>query len=126
MRCPDCERIATEDEDYCPECGRVLKYLWELERAKKRRFEEIRNMPHDPTLDPCWITTAVYGSPLAPEIGDFKAFRDRFVARTSTGRLLIRLYYATSPPIAICLARRKTLRLFMRIMLEVVRRRIVK
>lgn len=48
----------------------------------------------------CYIATAVYGSYDAPQVITLREFRDSTLERSRAGRLLIRLYYAASPPIA--------------------------
>ncbi|HEX8070741.1 MAG TPA: DUF4339 domain-containing protein [Pyrinomonadaceae bacterium] len=59
---------------------------------------------------PCFIATATYGSPLAPEVLVFRRFRDDVLLTTKAGVLLVELYYCVSPPIASLIARRNWLR----------------
>lgn len=58
----------------------------------------------------CFIATAVYESPLAPEVTAFRAFRDERLAPSRAGKWFIEVYYATSPPIARLLSRSRPLR----------------
>jgi len=75
----------------------------------------------------CFIATACYGSPFAPEVLFLQQLRDRYLRKTSIGRAAIQFYELTSPPIARCLSRspfwRRTVRrLVVRPLLGVARR----
>jgi len=50
--------------------------------------------------DGCFIVTAVYGTPLAPEIDVFRNYRDNQLRKTFFGRLFINIYYTISPSVA--------------------------
>ena len=56
----------------------------------------------------CFIATAVYGED-SFEVAILRRFRDNSLRATLPGRLFIRLYYHTSPPIARLLQRSPTL-----------------
>ncbi len=47
----------------------------------------------------CFLATAVYGDG-APELEDFRRFRDRFLAPRPWGRALVRAYFAVGPALA--------------------------
>jgi hypothetical protein len=48
----------------------------------------------------CFIATAVYGSPCAPEILVLQKFRDSYMLTNMPGKLFVKLYYLLSPPLA--------------------------
>jgi hypothetical protein len=48
----------------------------------------------------CFIATAVYGNPFAPEVVAWRRFRDGRLMPNAPGRALVRAYYALSPALA--------------------------
>lgn len=50
--------------------------------------------------DPCFIATAVYGTPMAEEIQILREFRNEYLVTNPLGRALVGIYYKFSPPIA--------------------------
>ena len=55
----------------------------------------------------CFIATAAYGSYSESHVLILREFRDNVLSRTVLGRLLIRCYYKTSPPVAHMIASRE-------------------
>lgn len=63
---------------------------------------------------PCFIATAAYGTPLHEDIDVLRDFRDEYLMTNSIGRLFVRTYYATSPPIADIIRENEGLRIAVR------------
>lgn len=62
----------------------------------------------------CFIATAAYGSPLAPQVSLLRAWRDRYLKPNPPGRVVVRVYETVSPPIADVLRRVEPLRAMVR------------
>lgn len=71
----------------------------------------------------CFIATAAYGSPDAPEVLGLRRFRDRHLLPNPLGAAFVRMYYRVSPPFARLIARKPRLRAAVRRMLDLVTRR---
>lgn len=65
----------------------------------------------------CFIATAAFGSPMAPEVAVLRAFRDTWLLTNSPGRIFVEFYYWISPPIADFISRDENLKRITRIVL---------
>ncbi|MEK6287711.1 MAG: CFI-box-CTERM domain-containing protein [Acidobacteriota bacterium] len=75
----------------------------------------------------CFIATATYGSPLAPEVVLFRRFRDDVLLNSRRGRIFVTTYYKVSPPFAFLLSKSRLLRKITRdVLLQPLLRRIKK
>lgn len=67
----------------------------------------------------CFIATATYGSPLAPEVATLRQFRDDVLLGSKLGRTFVSFYYSLSPPLAALISKHLRLQaLTRRFMLE--------
>ncbi len=65
----------------------------------------------------CFVATAAYGSPMAPQVDTFRQFRNRFLLNHTWGKSFVRFYYEHSPKYANIIAQNETLRFFARLAL---------
>lgn len=89
-----------DDRITCPQCRkkivpRMITYRGEPEKSV---------CPYCATtikqFSKCFIATAVYGDPCAPQVRKLRAFRDQKLLPNKTGAALVRAYYWLSPPVA--------------------------
>jgi len=74
--------------------------------------------PKEKKNSKCFIATAAYGDPLAPELTVLRRFRDEVLLTNTPGRWAVAAYYRISPPVAEFLAQHDTLRAAVRRMLR--------
>lgn len=58
----------------------------------------------------CFISTAAFGSDMAPEVQMFREFRNDYLLTNGPGRLFVKTYYKLSPPMAHFIAQHDWLR----------------
>ncbi len=68
---------------------------------------------------PCFIATAVYGTPLAKEINVLRAIRDQYMLTNPIGTAFVEFYYSISPPIAEFIAHHPSIAIPVRIILTI-------
>ncbi len=65
----------------------------------------------------CFIATAAFGSPLAPEVRTLRDFRDSYLLTNGPGRTFVHIYYALSPALADVVRQHEALRAIARTLL---------
>jgi hypothetical protein len=66
----------------------------------------------------CFIATAAFGTPMAPEVQILRDFRDRVLLHFAAGRRFVEWYYQNSPPLADYIKDRPRLRALVRALLR--------
>ncbi len=66
----------------------------------------------------CFIATAAFGTADEREVVELRAYRDRYLRQRGWGRLLVRIYERTSPPLARLIASRPWARAAVRVSLR--------
>ena len=92
------------------------------EQESFRKRHDIENLRKIATSDEqptakksgCFIATATYGSPLAPEVLTFRRFRDDILLTTKAGTAFVEFYYLVSPPLARLISKGRFLRIVTR------------
>lgn len=79
----------------------------EVYMEARRLKDEIENPPKKGM---CFVATAAYGSPLAPEVVLLSRYRDEVLLSSKLGALFVAFYYRVSPPLASLIARANVLR----------------
>jgi hypothetical protein len=67
----------------------------------------------------CFIATAAFNSYEAPEVIELQKWRDQVLMKSAGGRLFIKIYYRTSPPLAKLMDRLPALKALVRAILRV-------
>ena len=80
--------------------------------ASNARIVSIPAPPSSSSDPRCFIATAAWGSSLHPRVQVLRDFRDRYLMRSETGRVLVELYYRWSPPLAEAIRENPSLRRF--------------
>ncbi|KKM78109.1 hypothetical protein LCGC14_1363330, partial [marine sediment metagenome] len=70
--------------------------------------------PGEGSSFPCFIATAAWGRPDAPEVMALRRFRDNVLMKNAAGRRFVALYNLASPPLARRIAERPAARLAVR------------
>jgi uncharacterized CHY-type Zn-finger protein len=97
----DCAKGMIHKGKYVTVCGRCRnKFTWSPYKDNS-----------------CFIATAAYGTPLAPEIQVLRNWRDNSLIKTKHGRLFVDAYYRISPTIAKNIEKSEKKKTYTRLML---------
>lgn len=124
--------VSLEEEDFWPVVDELLASGHKIEAIKRYRerfgtgLKEAKDaidarVLRDPRLQVksgCFIATAAFGTPLAPEVEMLRSFRDRVLLPHPAGRAFTRSYYRWSPAIARRLSRSEPARALVRALLR--------
>ncbi|RZN14345.1 MAG: hypothetical protein EF812_05695 [Methanosarcinales archaeon] len=72
------------------------------------------NLTATKSVSPCFIATAAYGTPMHEDIDVLRDFRDEYLMTNAVGRVFVKVYYTTSPPIADVISENEVLRTVVR------------
>ena len=99
----------------------VNKYVHYIESDNRPIYvngENVLDKLKNTAREGCYIATAVYYSYDAPEVRKLRSFRDETLNKSMFGRLLIKIYYSLSPPMARRLIRMRRLNSAVRCFLD--------
>ena len=87
----------------------------------KLHYRERRNSSNESTKSSkgrCFIATAAYGTPCAPEINVLRKWRDEGLTTNKSGQLFVKFYYIISPPVAKFISKSALLKKGVRLILK--------
>ena len=98
VACDRCGILLKEGIDPVGHCVSCKTAVFLCDKHRKRVVDdEVYCREHETE---CFIATAVFGTPLHPQIDLLREFRDEWLDSHLLGRVAIRTYYELSPPIA--------------------------
>lgn len=116
--------VRFDDRETCKHCGKkMVPRLVTYEGKATKSLCPYCGKTHK-TFGPCFIATAVYGDYNAHEVRALRRFRDKSLRQSFIGRLLVAIYYKTSPPIAKILRRNSMMTLLIKRLLDIIVRRV--
>jgi hypothetical protein len=80
------------------------KHDCDLPKALAIKYNKLTNQKS------CFIATASYGTPFAKEIDVLREWRDKSLMTNLLGKVFVKFYYTTSPPIANVISRSEKLK----------------
>ncbi|MHC5711453.1 CFI-box-CTERM domain-containing protein [Nostoc sp.] len=67
-----------------------------MEISRKQQYQPTSNSTNN-SSDSCFVVTATYGTPYAPEVMKYRYFRDEYLTKNILGRKFISHYYRFGP-----------------------------
>ena len=112
-----------DEKERAGECFKRIIQAEPLDPVDEKGTEaKTRSMAHDnlklleseddDKKSKCFIATAAYGTPYAPQVQSLRRFRDKFLLPKSSGRLFVRVYNRFSPFFASTIAKSKSAQKF--------------
>lgn len=95
----------------------VAAYTGKEDRIDLFLEPEYPKAPSNVSKGGCFIATATYGSPFAPEVLIFRRFRDEVLLTSNLGHTLVEIYYWASPPLARIILKTRFLKIAARYLL---------
>lgn len=93
----------------CVTCDKAVFLC--IAHEKKLADDEIYCKEHE---SECFIATAVFGTPLHPQLDVLRRLRDEWLVTRRIGRVAVSTYYEVSPPVARAARRRPLLKELLR------------
>ena len=90
--------------------GSILAQITEGHISVDYQHQELNMAAVSNSGSGCFIATATMGHPCHPIVMSLRDFRDRILVQHPAGQLMIKIYYAVSPPLAKCLSKNRLLR----------------
>lgn len=110
------QRMLDSPVEFAQYCELAKKYLEEIadaegaERVSNYDIESFFKNVVGKKKGGCFIASAAFDSPFAPEVVALRKFRNDVISQTVPGRVFIRLYYFASPCIARLVSSSRTLK----------------
>lgn len=99
------DRILSDFKQYPEQAGRALVEIKTSDKYEAKAEDVEAFLKQSLGKSGCFIATAASCSMFSPEVLVLSAFRDDVLLRGRIGRVVVRIYYAVSPPLARMVAR---------------------
>lgn len=84
-------------------------------QVRQMAENNLNSLKSEPTAKSgCFIATAAYGSPIAPEVMIFRQYRDEVLLNSKIGKEIVKIYYLFSPSLALVISKTEWLKRLVR------------